>query len=133
MVDHHVASHWDPERSKPDHNLMLASTSGDDYRTQTLHCCGVDNPYDVVAGRAHGTCGWVSPRIKPARWQEKHITDAFERHVADVEQNGQLVHGRAGEERCRCYYCRHGQTPEEMHGQGSTGSAPYVSGGDSGA
>ena len=112
MADHQVARHWDPERSKPGHNLLLVSSSGDN---------------DVEAGLADGTCGWLGPNIKPPHRHDKHVTDAFDRHIADVEQNGPLVHGRAGEDRCRCYFCRHGQTPAEMHGQGSTGSAPYSS------
>lgn len=134
MVDHQVARHWDQELSQAGHNLMRASSSGDDYKAETLHCTGTANPYDVEESRADSTCGWLGPRIRPGRWHEKHIGEAFERHVADVAENGPIVHGR-GAGRCECYYCRRGQTPVEMHetDQGASVTARCFSPGGSDA
>src|SRR5689334_13894457 len=109
MVNHRVTSVWDEALSRPGHNLLLARSSGDNYRSATLHCTGRAHPYDVEDGRADSDCGWIGPNIKPGRWHEKHIGDAFGQHVADVTENGPIVHGGKGTGRCRCYYCRMGK------------------------
>jgi hypothetical protein len=114
VVDHQVTTFWDREISQSGHNLLLARSSGDDYKSATLHCTGSADPYDVEEGVADSDCGWSGPNIRPGRWHEKHIRDAFAQHVADVTANGPIVHGGAGPGRCQCFYCRHGLTADQM-------------------
>lgn len=114
VVDYQVARHWNRELSQPGHNLMLASSSGDDYKSATLHCTGTANPYDVEDGEADSDCGWLGPNIRPGRWYDKHVREAFDQHITDIATNGPIVHGGEGTGRCRCYFCLHGQTAEQM-------------------
>ncbi len=130
MGQQEVKYYFEQALSRPGHNLMTAATSGDSYRSATLHCTGTAHPYDVEEGRADSTCRWLGPNIKPGRWHDKQLREAFEAHVADVEANGPIVHGAPGAGRCRCYECRHGQTYDEMKAtdQPATGSETNPSG-----
>lgn len=95
--------------SRPGHNALLVRSSGDNYRSITVACAGgAGHPYDIEEGLADNDCGWHGPNIRPARWQEKHVHEAFALHVAQVAEFGPIQHGdeRNYPDICRCSWCR---------------------------
>jgi len=115
MVDHQTTSFWEQELSRDGHNLLLVRSSGDDWKSVTLHCTGDADPYLVEEGEAEAGCGWLGPNIRPGRWQEKHIEDAWAGHLTRVAEHGPIEHGAQGNfpQVCRCYDCRNNHRPGE--------------------
>lgn len=115
MVNYQTTSFWEQNLSCEGHNLLLVKSSGDDYKSVTLHCTGGAHPYLVEEGEVDGECGWSGPNIRPGRWHEKHIEKAWAGHLGYVADHGRIEHGVKGNfpDVCRCYDCRNGHRPGE--------------------
>lgn len=125
MADHQINNFWDEELSRPGHNAILTRSSGDNYKSITVGCFGgAGHPYLVEEGEADDDCGWSGPHIRPGRWQEKHVREAFERHIAHMTTSGPIDHGAEDNypDVCQCSWCRLKLRPE------ATGSPPRTEG-----
>lgn len=109
MADHQITNFWDQALSRPGHHAILTRSSRDNYKAITVGCFGgADHPYLVEHGEADNDCGWSGPTIRPGRWQDKHVREAFEQHLTHVTQHGRIDHGTEGNypDFCRCSWCR---------------------------
>jgi hypothetical protein len=122
VVNVKVNAFWDRDISQPGHAAVLVRASGDNYKSVSVQCWGSAHPYAVENGDAEDDCGWTGATIRPGRWQEKHVSEAFERHVAYVVERGPIRHGAEGSypDVCRCSPCRL-QVPPST-------TAPYAGG-----
>lgn len=91
MTNHTSTEHHDPELSAPGHTAVIIhvhQTGG-----LGLHC---------------EEDGWFGGGFRPARWREKHMREAWEKHLAHAATGAVLVHGTAAnviERVCRCVRC----------------------------
>lgn len=93
MSDHTAHDYHDPEMATPGHNSLIVYVH--QTRQTGLHC---------------DDCGWFAgSRVgRPGRWREKHMREAWDRHIAHAATGAVLVHGTAAnvtEKVCHCVTC----------------------------
>jgi hypothetical protein len=96
-MSNHTASYYhDPDMAIPGHMSGLV------YVHQTkmigLHC----------GGEQEDGCGWFGGSFHPGRWREKHMREAWQRHVDLMTAGGVIEHGRASnvdKKVCQCGRC----------------------------
>jgi hypothetical protein len=97
MSNHTTSTSHDSTMAIPGHNSHLVHVH--ETRETGLHC----------GGELDG-CGWYagSGVGRRERWAEKHMRDAWQRHVDFVQAGGVIRHGRAAnvdEGVCHCASC----------------------------
>lgn len=96
MGNHTVSYYHDPAMAIPGHNSHLVYVQ--ETRETGLHCGG------ELAG-----CGWFAGDVRRGRWFEKHLGEAWQRHVDFVQAGGVVRHGRPAnvdEGICHCVSCK---------------------------
>lgn len=82
----------------PGHTSLLAYI--EQTRIYGLHCHDDAN--------ADGGCGWSGGSFRPDRWRDKHMSEAWAKHLEFVNAGGVIEHGKASnvtDRICDCVNC----------------------------
>jgi len=99
MVDHTAVYSHDPTMAVAGHQSWLVHVL--EQRGVGLHCGGLDGDYEADG------CGWYGGGFQ-GRWAEKHMREAWDKHVAFVQFGGIITHGQAANVVagiCKCVTC----------------------------